>query len=81
MIISDYLNFESLPGYFVNYNDFTEYDISSYLFQTGLRDMFSFESGQGYYLLLIYLFYTNLSYEDNDDNVLLTTLVKVLRLN
>jgi len=38
--------------------------------------MFSSESKQGYYPSLIYLFYTNLSYEDNDDNVQLTTLVK-----
>lgn len=67
---------EIIPGCFVNYYDFTEYDISSYLLQTSLHDMFSFESRQGYYPSLIYLFYTNLSYEDNDDKVLMSTLIK-----
>ena len=43
----DYLRLsqlEILPGRFVNYSNFAEYDISSYLLQTDLHDMFSFES-------------------------------------
>jgi len=71
---------EIIPRCFVNYSDFTEYDISSYLLQTGLHDMFSFESRQGYYPSLIYLFYTNLNYEDNDDNIILSTLVKGIEI-
>ena len=42
--------------------------------------MFSFDSRQGYYPFLIYLFYTNFSYEDNDDNVMLSTLVKGIKI-
>jgi len=42
--------------------------------------MFSFESKHGYYPSLIYLFYTNLSYEDNNDNVLLIILVKGIEI-
>ena len=79
----DYIKLSQLkiiPGRFVNYSDFTEYDISSYLLQTGLHDMFSFESRQGYYPSLIYLFYTNLNYEDNDDNIILSTLVKGIEI-
>jgi len=38
--------------------------------------MFSTDSRQGYYPLLIHLFYTNLTYEDNDDNVHIYSLVK-----
>ena len=34
---------EIIPGRFVNYSNFTKYDISSYLHETGLHDMFSFE--------------------------------------
>ena len=34
---------EILPGRFVKYDDFTEYNISSYLHQTGLHTMFSID--------------------------------------
>ena len=67
---------EILPERFVKYDDFTGCDISSYLQQTGLYTMFSIDSKQGYYPFLLHLFYTNLNFEDNDDNVQLSTLVK-----
>jgi len=71
---------EIISERFVNYSDFTEYDISSYVLQTGLHDMFSFDSRQDYYPSLIYLFLTNLNYEDNDDNVILFTLIKGVKI-
>jgi len=79
----DYLTLsqlEIIPGRFVNYFDFTAYNISSYLLQTGLHGMFSFDSRKGYYPSLIYLFYTNLNYEDNDDNVMLSILLKAVEI-
>jgi len=38
--------------------------------------MFSTDSRQGYYPFLIHLFYTNLTYKDNDDNIHIYSLVK-----
>jgi len=75
---ADYLKIsqlEIIPGRFVNYNDFTEYDISSYLQNTGLYDLFSIDHKQGYYPSLINLFFTNLIHEDDDNSVQLSTLV------
>ena len=43
---ADYLRIsqlEIIPSRFVNFSDFIEYDISSYLRQTGLYEMFSIE--------------------------------------
>ena len=42
--------------------------------------MFSINSKKGYYSFLIHLFYTNLNFENNDDNVQLTTLVKGVKI-
>ena len=55
---------EILPGRFVKYEDFNDYDIVSYLQNCGLYHMFSTDSRQGYYPFLIHLFYTNLTYEE-----------------
>ena len=60
---------EILPGRFVKYEDFNDYDIVSYLQNCGLYHMFSTDSRQGYYPFLIHLFYTNLTSEDNEDDV------------
>ena len=57
------------------FNDFIEYDISSYLQNTGIYDLFLIDQKQGYYLSLTYLFFKNLIYEDDDNSVLLSTLV------
>ena len=38
--------------------------------------MFSTDSRQGYYHFLIHLFYTNLTYEDNEDDVHIYSMVK-----
>ena len=65
-----------MPDRFVKYEDFHHYDIVSYLQNFGLYTMFSINSRQGYYPFLIHLFYTNLPYEDNDDNVHINSLVK-----
>ena len=59
----------------MNFNDFIEYDISSYLQNTGLYDLFLIDQKQGYYPSLTYLFFTNLIYKDDDNSVLLSTLV------
>jgi len=67
---------EILPGRFVNYADQKEYDISSYLQQTGLYIMFPINSKQEYYPFLIHFFYITLNFEDNGDNVQMTTLDK-----
>jgi len=52
----------------VKFSDFLEYDIALYLQQAGLCDLFSIESKQVYYPTLIYLFFTNLTYEDDEAN-------------
>jgi len=73
---ADYLHIaqlEIIPDHFANFTDFIEYDISSYLQQTGLYELFFINSKQGYYSSLIYLFFTNLIYED-DDFAMLSTL-------
>ena len=67
---------EILPGRFVNYEDFHEYDIELFLQKPRLHTMFFTESRQGYYLFLLHLVYTNFTYEDNDDIVQLSSLVK-----
>jgi len=67
---------EILPGRFVKYEDFNDYDIVSYLQNCGLYHMFSTDSRQGYYPFLIHLFYTNLTYEDNEDDVHIYSMVK-----
>ena len=67
---------EILPGRFVIYEDFNDYDIVSYLQNCGLYHMFSTDSGQDYYPFLIHLFYTNLTYEDNEDDVHIYSMVK-----
>jgi len=53
---------EILPGRFVIYEDFNDYDIVSYLQNCGLYHIFCTNSRQGYYPFLIHLFYTNLTY-------------------
>jgi len=52
---------EIIPGRFVNFNDFM--DITYYIQNTGLYELFSIEYKQWYYPSLIYLFFTNLTYE------------------
>ena len=52
----------------MKFSDFLEYDIALYLQQAGLCDLFSIESKQVYYPTLIYLFFTNLTYEDDEAN-------------
>ena len=42
--------------------------------------MFSTDSRQGYYPFLIHLFYTNLTYEDNDENVHIYSMVKCVNI-
>ena len=64
----------------MNFADFIEYDISSYLQQTSLYEPFSIENKQGYYPSLIYLFFTNISYEDDDNSVMLSTLVNGINI-
>ena len=59
---------------------FNHYDIVSYLQNCGLFHMFSTEFKQGYYPFLIYLFYTNLTYEDNEDDVHIYSLVKGINI-
>jgi len=72
---------EIIPSRFVNFNDFMKYDITSYLQNTGLYELFSIEDKQGYHLSLIYLFFTNLTYEDDDNSVKLSTLVNGVDIN
>jgi len=75
----DYLRIyqlEILPGRFITYEDFHEYDIVSYLQNSGFYTIFFTESRKRYYPFLIHLFYTNLTYEDNDDNVHIHSLIK-----
>ena len=67
---------EILPGRFVKYEDFNDYDIVSYLQNYGLYTIFLTDSRQGYYPFLIHLLYTNLTYEDNDDDVHIYSMVK-----
>ena len=79
----DYHRLSSLdiiPGRFVKYDDFYQYDIMSFLRNCGLYNMFSTEFKQAYYPFLIYLFYTNLAYEDNEDAVHLYSYVKGVHL-
>ena len=71
---------EILPGRFVKYEDFYDYDIVSYLQNSGLIHMFSTDSRQGYYPFLINLFYTNLTFEDNEDDVHIYSLVKGINI-
>ena len=76
---ADYLRLSTLditPGRFIKYDDFYQYDIMSFLRNCGLYNMFSTEFKQAYYSFLIYLFYTNLSYEDNEDAIHLYSYVK-----
>ena len=42
--------------------------------------MFSSDSRQGYYPFLIHLFYTNLTYEDNEDDVHIYSMVKGINI-
>jgi len=75
----DYLRLSQLdiiPGRFVNYDDFFEYDIMSFLRTCGLYNMFSSEVKTEYYPFLIYLFYTHLNYEDNENASYLESYVK-----
>ena len=75
----DYLRLSQLdiiPGRFINYDDFYDYDIMSYLRTCGLYNMFSSEVKDEYYPFLIYLFYTHLNYEDNENATYLETFVK-----
>ena len=48
---------EILPGRFVKYEDFYDYDIVSYLQNCGLIHMFSTDSRHGYYPFLILVLY------------------------
>ena len=57
------------------FSDFVEYDIALYLQNTGLYELFSTKSKQGFYPTLRHLFFTNLVYEDNG-NEILSTIVK-----
>ena len=80
---ADYIRLSSLdiiPGRFVKYEDFSQYDIMSYLRNCGLFNMFSTDFKQAYYPFLIYLFYTNLTFEDNEDDVHIYSLVKGINL-
>jgi len=53
-----------------------QYDIAFVLQNSSLYTIFFTKSRQGYYPFFIHLFYTNLTYEDNDDNVHIYSLVK-----
>jgi len=69
-----------IPGWFVHFPDFHEYDIATYLQQAGLYDLFSTESKQGYYPSLVHYFFTNLSFEKGDNDEYITSLVKNIEI-
>ena len=76
---ADYLRLSQLdiiPGRFIKYDDFYDYDIMDYLRNCGLYNMFSSEVKDAYYPFLIYLFYTNLAFEDNENKTYLASYVK-----
>ena len=79
----DYLHIsqlEIIPGRFVNFADFIEY-IPSYLQQTSLCELFYIEHKQGYHPSVIYLFFTNLIYEYDDNSLMLSTLINGIAIN